>query len=624
MGRDPTYLGTIQDVTGATASIELDTDTISGLVFVAGQPYRVGQVGSFVRIPIGLVDLFGVVSQVGAGAVPAALADANPFGHRWMTVQLVGEGQSERPFSRGLSHLPSIGDSAHLVIESDLVRIYGRADSARHVTIGRIAAAEAIPARLDINMMVTRHSAVVGSTGSGKSTTVAQILIALTDEHRYPSSRVVLFDVHGEYGAALGDRARIFRVSAGSSHQAMYVPYWALSFEELLPLTFGNLPDDSGRGAVRDEVIRLKRATLQLYPIADLDPADVTVDTPIPFSLHQLWFDLHRLLNATHTALATAQTRDTEAMEHGPDGEPLQPGDPLAVVAPRYREQSLAQGQERVYLSGSTLNIRRQVDALASRLRDKRFDFLLRPGPWLPALDGQVAEDLDSFLEQWVGGPRSVCILDLSGAPSEILAELVGALSRVLYDALFWARHLSEGARERPLLFVFEEAHAYLSHARTASASLAVQRIVKEGRKYGIGAMIVSQRPAEIDPTILAQCGTLIAMRLANSTDRSHVLGVVTDSLAGLLGLLPILRTGEAIIVGEAVPLPMRALIDQPAHLPDSADARVVEDDLPGGWNRRREPSNYGDVVTAWRRQDPRSTRLIAEEAENPTVKDTT
>ena len=613
---DPTYLGTVQDVEGATASVRLDPDTISGLVFVAGQAYRVGQVGSFVRIPMGYTDLIGVVSQVGAGAVPTLHAEADPFGYRWMRVQLIGEGHADQPFSRGLSQLPSIGDSAHIVTEADLSRVYGRRDSARHVAIGRIAAAEAIPALLDINKIVTRHSAVVGTTGSGKSTTVARIALALSDGTRYPSARIVLFDVHGEYSSALADRAQTFRIATGPNPggQSLCVPYWALKFDELIPLTFGALPDDAGRGAVRDEIVRLKRATLERYPRPGIDPVDVTVDTPIPFSVHQLWFDFHRQLNATHTALGTAQTRSTEALQLGGDANPVQSGDAMAVVPPRYREQSQAAQQDKIYLSGSTLNIRRQVDAMASRLRDRRFDFLFRPGRWLPALDGKVDADLDGFLAEWIGGPRSVCILDLSGAPTEILAELVGALTRVLYDALFWARHLSEGGRERPLLFVFEEAHAYLSGSTGSTAAQAVQRVVKEGRKYGIGAMIVSQRPAEIDQTILSQCGTIIAMRLANATDRGHVLGAVTDNLTGLLAMLPILRTGEAIIVGEAVPLPMRALVDLPNRLPDSADPSVVDDLRPGGWNRGREPSDYTDVVSTWRRQDPRSRRLIAHE----------
>ena len=616
MSSDPTYLGAVQDVDGATASVVLDPDTISGLIFVSGQPYRVGQVGSFVRIPIGYVDLIGVVSQVGAGAVPASLSESNHFGYRWMRVQLVGEGRADRPFTRGLNQLPGIGDAAHLVTEADLARVYGRPDSPQHVSIGRIAAAEAIPALLDINKLITRHSAVVGTTGSGKSTTVVQVAIALTNEDRYPSARLVLFDVHGEYATALGDRAETFRVSTSrrARTRQMYVPYWALTFEELVPLTFGSLADDAGRGAVRDEIVRLKRATLESYPVPDLDASEVTVDTPVPFSLHQLWFDLHCLLNATHTAPPTGQSKATEALLVGDDGNPVQPGDPLTAIPPRYREQSQAAGQDKIYLSGSSLNIRRQVDALASRLRDRRFDFLLRPGPWLPAPDGAVEADLDLFLQQWVGGRRSVCILDLSGVPTEILAELVGALTRVLYDAMFWARYLSEGGRERPLLFVFEEAHAYLSRITTDSAALAVQRVVKEGRKYGIGAMIVSQRPAEIDPTILSQCGTIVAMRLANSTDRAHVLGAVTDNLTGLLGMLPILRTGEAIVVGEAVPLPMRVLVNLPARLPDSVDPLVFDEDHPGGWNRRREPSDYKDVVSTWRRQDPLSRKLVRDD----------
>ena len=194
----------------------------------------------------------------------------------------------------------------------------------------------------------------------------------------------------------------------------------------------------------------------------------------------------------------------------------------------------------------------------------------------------------------------------LYGVPTTVLTDLVGSLTRVIYDALFWARYLSEGGRERPLLFVFEEAHAYLGQSRSHSVKTAVQRVVKEGRKYGIGAMIVSQRPSEVDATILSQCGTVVAMRLANSADRGHVVSAVADNLAGVLSMLPILRTGEAIVVGEAVPLPMRVMIDLPP---------VVGMDAPGGWDRNREPSDYGDVVSRWRSQDPRSARLVGNTA---------
>ena len=134
-----------------------------------------------------------------------------------------------------------------------------------------------------------------------------------------------------------------------------------------------------------------------------------------------------------------------------------------------------------------------------------------------------------------------------------MLSDLIGVLLRILYDALFWARDLPEGGRERPLLFVLEEAHAYLGKESANLAANAVRRIAKEGRKYGVGLMIVSQRPSEIDPTILSQCGTIFAMRLANDVDKGHVTNAASDNLKGLFDMLPILRTGEAIIVGEAV-----------------------------------------------------------------------
>ena len=158
---------------------------------------------------------------------------------------------------------------------------------------------------------------------------------------------------------------------------------------------------------------------------------------------------------------------------------------------------------------------------------------------------------------------------------------------------------------------VFEEAHAYLGAGQTPTVRSAVQRVVKEGRKDGVGAMVVSQRPAEIDQTILSQCGTIFALRLANTTDRNHVVSSVMENLAGVFAMLPALRTGEAIIVGEAVSLPTRVLVDLPTHLPESTDPLVVAHDLPGGWDRGREPSDYVDVVERWRTQEATSRRVV-------------
>lgn len=615
MGADPTCLGTVEDVKGATISVVLDEDTISGLAFVDGHGYRIGQVGSFVRIPIGYIDLFGLVSQVGASAVPERLAEIETHGHRWLTVQLVGEGARRGEFKRGLSQYPTIGDTVHLVTEEDLKRIYGRPDSPKYINVGNIASAESIPALVDINSLITRHCAIVGSTGTGKSTTIAGLINTISHAGRFTSARVIVIDIHGEYAAAVQDKATIFRINPEQKRNELqlYIPYWALTFDELLSVTFGDILNDPDRRAIIEKIAEKKLSALKKNPRNGVNESTLNVDTPVPFSIHQLWHELHLLVISTHLQTGN-QTTDTVAFEKDKTGKVMDRGDPMKVRPPKCKPQDNSkEASPKVYLSQSTLNIRRPLEGLAYKLRDSRYNFLFFPGDWLPNIEGVPQKDLDALLYQWLECEKPITILDLSGIPPEILNTIIGALLRIIYDSLFWARNLSEGGRERPLLVVLEEAHSYLGKDDVGPAAQAVRRIVKEGRKYGIGAMIVSQRPVEIDTTILSQCGTFFAMRLANAQDRSQVTSVVSDNLEGLLSTLPILRTGEAIIVGEAVHIPIRAMITPPPknRRPDSQDPIVYDDFWPGGWNREREPSNYAEVVELWRKQDPISTRII-------------
>src|SRR5262249_44724027 len=155
------------------------------------------------------------------------------------------------------------------------------------------------------NVMVTRHSAVVGATGAGKSTTVCSIVRALTEPRRFPSARVVIFDTHGEYGPALVDRASLFRIGGDKTRgeNPLAIPYWAMTFDELLPLTFG-VTDDNGRATIMERIVTLKRASLERQSRAGIAPDRVTVDSPVPFSIHRLWFELHRLVYATHITAA--------------------------------------------------------------------------------------------------------------------------------------------------------------------------------------------------------------------------------------------------------------------------------------------------------------------------------
>lgn len=598
MRPDPTLLGCVEDVRGATVSVKLDADTVSGLSVIDGHAYRVGQIGSFVRIPIGYTDLYGVVSQVGAGAVPEHLRDTEQYGRRWMTVQLVGEANRGAAFQRGLAQHPTIDDPVHLLAEHDLALLYGSKSAPECLEIGRLANADSIPALVNIDRLVTRHSAVVGATGSGKSNTVARLLDAIVAKDRFPSARVLVFDIHGEYSRALPETASVF--SVGDRNSPLNIPYWAMTFDELLPLTTGQL-DGADRAALQDKIVELKRDAIKKYPCCGIDARTLTVDSPVPFSIHEMWFQLHKLVNATHDVPGGGQSDETEAYATDETGAAIETGDALKVIAPRYQPQA----DKKIYLSSSRLNLRRPLETLASRLRDPRFAFLFSPGPWASASDGHVRADLDRLLEDWLGGPRPVTILNLAGVPPVIARTLVGVLLRVVYDALFWGRRLAEGGRERPLLVVLEEAHSYIRKDDSGPAADAVQRIVREGRKYGIGAMVVSQRPSEIDSTVLSQCGTLFALRLANSQDRGHVTGAVSDNFGGFMDSLPLLRTGEAIVIGEAVHMPMRMRVDllPRDRQPDSSDPSVYEPLGPGGWNRPREPQNWHELVAAWRSQ---------------------
>ncbi len=588
LSRDPTYLGMIAAVSGAALTVHLAESVASGLSIFKGQTYKVGQVGSFVRVPQGYQDLFGVVSEVGANAVPENLDSVDDTG-RWMKVELVGEVVGGT-FERGVSQYPNIGDSVHLAVEEHLRKLYDIRGQG-HIVIGTLASAESIPAKIALNELITRHSAVLGSTGSGKSTTIASLLRAITtstpESEEYPNARVLLLDVHGEYSAPLADVAQVFSVEPQYGEERLFIPYWALDSDDLFDFLTGGLEGNS-ETAFTDKIYKLKLESHGSQKFPGVDSGSITVDTPLPFSLKKLWYDLIDFEITTFEG----PNRDQPTQQD--------PGNPDTLTAPTYKPHAM--GSVGPFLNSQAVGIQRPLNLLRSRVLDRRYGFLLHPGPWEPDLDGKPTRDLDELLARWLGGEKPITILDLSGIPSSVLERLVGSILKIVYEALFWSREKSEGGISRPLLVVMEEAHRYLSDRLKGTASEVVQRIVKEGRKYGVGAMVVSQRPSEVNETILSQCGTFFALRLSNPSDRARVQGTLPDGLVGLLDVLPILRTGEAIITGEAAKLPMRCRVTLPAkeHRPRSEDPNVS-----ANWGMARREEGYERVVASWRAQSP-------------------
>lgn len=613
VAREATFIGQVASVRGGTVTVRL-RESPTTLVMVEGHAYRVGQPGAFLRIPLGYTHLYGVCVQVGADAAPRPDTSGDPLalesvtavrltGYRWLTMALFGEAVGAS-FERGIGQYPTVGDEVHLVTPRDLDVVYARdAPGDDGLTIGRIAQSDGIAASLSVSALVSRHACVVGSTGAGKSNLVTVVLDALTDG-RFPSARVLVIDPHGEYGGALGDRVQ--KLNSGPEHRddpkRLRVPYWALPLEQLLDLTMGPL-QPAVVEAIRERVQVLKLESAE--HLAKPPPREaITADSPIPFSIRRLWFELE------HVERATFETANGQTAENKLAAE--DPGAAETLTPPRYPAASPY--NQAPYFNRQRRSIGRQLDQMRSRLLDTRFSFMFDPrDPLHPDLAGRTEEDLGTLVASWVGTDRPVSVIDVSGIPSEVIGTIVGTMLQIVYDTLFWGMALPVGGRQQPLLVVVDEAHRFLPADGSGTASRAFAKVAKEGRKYGVGLLVVTQRPSDIDPAVLSQCGTMIALRVSNPSDRAAVAAAIPDDLGGLSALIPSLRTGEALVLGDAMHVPSRVRIFKASRKPVGQDPA-----LPSAWMNQVRPQaeDYNSAVSNWRAQSTASRTDEFEPAE--------
>ena len=262
--------------------------------------------------------------------------------------------------------------------------------------------------------------------------------------------------------------------------------------------------------------------------------------------------------------------------------------------------QPAAAGGGSPFLNNQAKGILGFLDSIRLKLKDSTYSFLFAPGDYAPDLNGKVQKDLGDLLFEWLGSDKPITILDLSGIPNEIMISVSGTLLKIIYDALFWGQDLPNGGKEQPLLIVLEEAHNYLKAGEKSISSRTVQTIAKEGRKYGVGLALVTQRPSELDETVLSQCGTIIALRMNNAKDRSYIRGAIQDELQTMVDLLPSLRTGEGIISGEGVKIPSRVQFYKLADAPKGSDPNVSEK-----WSEDKNITidTYKQLLENWRNQ---------------------
>ena len=584
MKNEITYLGKIIRVDSNTVEVEVSNDIPSAAPIINGRLYKIGQIGTFVKMPVGNITIYGIVSSVSNTPNKADDYQSYNYGSRFLTVQLVGEKIGEDDFERGIGTYPTINDEVHLVIEKDLFDIYGKRD-AGSVEIGKHSSSENLSVYTDIHKLVLRHCAILGSTGSGKSNTTVSILKAILND--YKGSRVVLVDPHGEYASAFPE-AKVFKINDAAN--PLFIPFWLMNFDELAHFLVGAKPTDDSKPdyrAFREQITNLKKNNCALKS-GNVNPNFVTADSPIPFSARQVWFDMNWWLNATFSESAPAnQTADKARQTDAGNFETLTPASFEPYVM----------GNQAPYKSSYITNYSYEKKIL-SRLKDSRFDFLFNPGNYKGTAE---SNDLNDLLNDWIGSESKLAILDLSGVPFEVLDITVGLITRFIYDSMYWGRAEEYTGKNRPLLLAYEEAHTYLNKNDNNSYSkLAVEKVFKEGRKFGLGALVISQRPSEISETILAQVGTFIALRLTNSGDQSIVKSSAPDNLNSLIDLLPSLRIGEAIIVGEAIKIPSRVRIKLNNPRPTSDDPKLVESWLK---EHPKNAENYKSVVTKIREQ---------------------
>ena len=582
------------------------------------QTFRVGQLGSYVTIPMDNRTLVGFVT--GSGRQEVTTADVEP--QLIMKIQLLGEIQAGR-FVRGVNEYPIVGDDVWVAVRGDFEAIFGTFDQllagSKHpqsFALGRFAYNPEFEVKVLGTELFAKHVAVLGNSGCGKSCTTARILQEVLD---FDQSQVILFDMHGEYRKAFSDEHG--QLNANVTYLGvddLVLPYWLLKYDELEAL----FVDRSNPLHVTTQISFLRTALLEFKQDAARElglTKSLTLDTPIYFSLDRMKTyadnlnDARYIVNDDHLAFSQLALRSLPVDEQqklmreqrcqfnrgNPEGETSHP-----------------------LFFGKLLGL---IDQIDTKLNDRRYRFLLNPidhglnskffRDQLRKTDRyeQTSSLMNHLIRLLTGRiePRSnLTIIDLSGIPYEIVDITVAVLTRLAFDLNFWTP-----ARQRhPILLVFEEAHNYIPRVDKGGlqfARTAVERVAKEGRKYGVSALIVSQRPSELSETVLSQCNSFIVMRLSNPEDQKYVSKVVGDHFTGVIQMLPVLRPGEAFVIGDSVLMPMRTLVNIASPTPQSANL-----DFFKAWAQGTEQYDLDEIIDHWRRQDRQ--RLDAPEEPEP------
>ena len=556
-----TVIGYIVDVQGSilTATLVEDEQGHAPIVTIGDEDIIVGRIGSYVAIRQNEVHVIAMVTRMTEQEVlaapsietPGETSARLPFAKRFARLTPIGSLDPDGCFERGVGQYPTTGAEVHAIGTAEIKKMFEKFDD-KGFEVGALTTNPSIRVSLHATNLFGRHLAILGQTGSGKSWTVATIVQKAVAE--MPKAHIIILDLHGEYCWKRRDESRQYAFDVAVVRHVdardLEIPYWLMTCAELCDLLIEHSEREAtNQTAFFRDCLLIGRQAENTGATPPLGLPRVTVDTPIYFSLDEL--------------LDKVKAKNIERV-----------------------------GNRQGPMFG---NFDRFLMRIESKINDSRYDFLLNPQ--VRNTSASLANLLRDFVG--LGDPKvQVTVIDLSSVPFDVRPTVAAQIGRLAFEFNYW----NPEYREFPILLMCEEAHAYIPHAsesQFAGARKSMERIAKEGRKYGVGLGVVSQRPHEVSETVLAQCGTFICLRITNPDDQAYVRRLVPESEGDLVSVLAGLGRGEALVLGEAVPLPTRLQFDRPSPTPNSDDI-----DFYNKWKDGPEDLDVDEIVKRWRSQE--------------------
>ncbi|MEW6003426.1 MAG: ATP-binding protein [Nitrospirota bacterium] len=514
--------------------------------------------------------------------------------------QAIGTLIGDKTFERGSLLLPVPTEPVYIADKETLDKLF-ISDDKFNFPFGYLSMNKDIVLKINGDSFFSKHIAVVGSTGSGKSCTVAKILhdvvgidsLKNINIGKQNNSHIVIFDIHDEYKAAfslLEDQSFTLNIL---DIDTLRLPYWLMNSEELESMFI-----ESNEANSHNQVSQFKQAVILNKEKHNPTIKEMTYDTPVYFSIREV----HRYIeNMNREVIGRLQNENMPKLD---DGRLVT--NRSALYFDKIHDFVTPSTAKADKATNGPFNgeFNRFVSRLETKLADKRLNFLLHPtksdtNPYQTA-------DFNEIMQQFLGylNRANVTIVDLSGIPFEVLSITISLVSRLIFDFCFHyskLQHQQGSLNDVPVMIVCEEAHNYVpqnDNAAYKASRKSIERIAKEGRKYGLSLMVVSQRPSEVSETIFAQCNNFIALRLTNSNDQNYVRRLFPDNSNAITDILPNLAPGECIVVGDAVLLPAVVQMHLPAPQPQSQSVKFHKE-----WQCLWRDVTFEDVISRWRKE---------------------